>query len=148
LTDAGIERSRFDLVERVPDAEYFGQFARVDACLDSMPYSGGTTTCDALFCGVPVITLAGRRPVSRSSASLLTAIGLPELIAHSKEEFAASCANLAARGEWSTADRIALRGRMTASPLMDEERFTQDLEDLYRSVWSEWCETTGRITTR
>ena len=140
LSEAGIDPARFDLIERVPHADYYRQYAQVDACLDTTPYSGGTTTCDALFLGVPVVTLAGRRPISRSSASLLTAVGLPEMIAQSPEEFVAIACGLAAKQAWSTDARVALRERMIASSLMDEEGFVQDLEALYRRVWRDWCD--------
>ncbi len=143
LSGAGIDPARFDLIERVPHADYFRLYAQVDACLDTTPYSGGTTTCDALFLGVPVVTLAGRRPISRSSASLLTSVGLPELIAQSPEEFVAIACGLAAKQAWSTDARVALRKRMIASPLMDEEGFVQDLEALYRRVWRDWCAAQG-----
>lgn len=141
LVGAGIDHGRFDLVERVPFAEYFRQYAQIDACLDTTPYSGGTTTCDALYLGVPVITLAGRRPISRSTASLLTSVGSPEYIAHSTEAFVAIAARLAAGGEWPDAARAELRARMISSPLMDEQAFTSDLEAIYRRVWHKWCET-------
>ena len=139
LGAAGIERSRYDLVERVPLASYYALHARVDACLDSTPYSGGTTTCDALWMGVPVVTLAGERSMSRSAASLVTTLGRPDLVARTPGQFAAIAAGLADRGLLSGPAREALRGRMAASPLMDEPGFTVALEDAYRSAWVEWC---------
>jgi protein O-GlcNAc transferase len=145
LIEAGIGRDRFDLVERVPHEDYFRQYSLVDACLDSTPYSGGTTTCDALFLGVPVITLVGHRPISRSSASLLHAVGATQWIARTPSEFVSICASLATEGSWPTASRVALRSKMVASPLMDEQRFTVDLEDLYRKAWQTWCN--GKATT-
>ncbi len=140
LTDAGIASERFHMVERVAYSEYYRQYALVDTCLDTTPYSGGTTTCDALFLGVPVVTLAGARAVSRSSASLLATLGAPELIAQLPEEFVSIACGLASHGAWSTSARAALRKRMIASPLMDEQGFTRDLEAMYRKVWRKWCE--------
>lgn len=139
LADAGIDRSRVDLVERVPLADYYAQYCRVDACLDTTPYSGGTTTCDALWMGVPVVTITGARSMSRSSASLLAAIGSPELVADSTAEFVAICTGLASRGQWAASERESLRNRLLASPVMNEARFTANLEDLYRKAWREWC---------
>jgi predicted O-linked N-acetylglucosamine transferase (SPINDLY family) len=139
LTEAKIDASRFDLVERVPLADYYAEHGRVDACLDTTPYSGGTTTCDALWMGVPVITLAGTRSMSRSSASLLAAVGRPDLVARTPQEFFAIAAGQAAQGAWQASARADLRERLKASPLMDEVGFTADLEDLYRSAWREWC---------
>lgn len=140
LTAAGIPRNRFDLVERVPLANYYSQYNQVDACLDTTPYSGGTTTCDALWMGVPVITLTGKRSMSRSSASLLAAVGLGDLVAHSPEAFAAIACRLAASGRLPDSSRNGLRNRMRSSPLMDEVGFTKDLEGLYRVAWKKWCE--------
>jgi len=141
LADAGIDRMRYDLVERVPLGDYYRQYCRADACLDTTPYSGGTTTCDALWMGVPVITLEGERSMSRSSASLLRTLGREDLVAQSPAEFAAIAARLASGEAWSGTARVELRERMKASPLMDEQRFTGDLESLYRSAWREWCAT-------
>jgi protein O-GlcNAc transferase len=139
LTEANIDRSRFDLVERVPLADYYAEYGRVDACLDTTPYSGGTTTCDALWMGVPVITLAGTRSMSRSAASLMAVVGRQDLVARTPEEFAAIAAGQAAQGARPGSARAALREKVGASPLMDEAGFTADLEDLYRQAWREWC---------
>ncbi len=139
LAAAGIDRSRFDLIERVPLSDYYAQYCRVDACLDTTPYSGGTTTCDALWMGLPVVTLTGPRSMSRSSASLLSAVGSPELVADTAAQFADICAGLASRGRWPASERDALRGKLLASPLMDEARFAADLEGLYRQAWRDWC---------
>ena len=143
LSAAGIDRSRVDLVERVSLGEYYSQYQRVDACLDTTPYSGGTTTCDALWMGVPVVTLAGERSMSRSAASLLTLAGYPELVARSPGEFATIATGLAVRGDWPTTERRILRERFAASPLMAEQAFTNDLESLFRGAWREWCGTRG-----
>ena len=144
VADAGISPSRVDLVERVPLADYYAQFGRVDACLDSTPYSGGTTTCDALWMGVPVITLAGSRSMSRSAASLLSSIGRPDLVAQSPAEFVSIAARVATQGPWLDAARAALRAQFKVSSLMDEPRFTRDMEDLYRRAWREWCGAQNR----
>lgn len=139
LSAAGVAPSRFDLVERQPLADYYAGYGHVDACLDTTPYSGGTTTCDALWMGVPVITLAGTRSMSRSSGSLLSAAGLPDLVARSPADFVSIASRLSGQGPWTTAARVELRKRMRASPLMDEARFTEDLEALFRKAWREWC---------
>jgi protein O-GlcNAc transferase len=144
LTAANVGRSRFDLVERLPLEGYYREFARVDACLDTTPYSGGTTTCDALWMGVPVVTLAGERSMSRSAASLLTAAGRADLVAQRPEEYAAIALRLASAGAWSVSDRRELRSRMRTCPLMDEDAFTFDLESLYRKAWHEWCNARSR----
>lgn len=148
LVEANIDRGRFDLLERIAFDEYFRQYAQTDACLDTTPYSGGTTTCDALYFGVPVITLAGARPISRSTASLLTAVGSPDLVARSPEEFVVIASRLAVSGQWSNTARKELRARMVSSPLMDEQGFTRDLEAMYRKVWRDWCAGSIASSTR
>jgi len=141
LAQAKIEPARLDLLEGVPLADYFLQYAHVDVCLNTTPYSGGTTTCDALWMGVPVVTLTGTRSHSRSSASLLTTLGRADLLARSAAQFVAIATRLAAQGEWSTQGREGLRAQLIDSPLMDERRFTEDLEALYRQAWRTWCRT-------
>ena len=83
----GIEHQRIVFHKRVPWDQYFNSYAQVDIALDSWPYTGGTTTCDTLLIGVPVITLIGTRSVARSGASLLTALGRPEWIAQTPDQF-------------------------------------------------------------
>lgn len=139
LSQAHIDRPRYDLVERVPLVEYYAQYGLVDACIDTTPYSGGTTTCDAFWMGVPVIGLTGARSMSRSSASLLAALGYGDHVTGSKEEFVVIASRIAAKGEWPTPERVSLHKRFVASPLMDEPGFTRDLEALYRQAWREWC---------
>jgi predicted O-linked N-acetylglucosamine transferase (SPINDLY family) len=124
--------------------DYFRWFDAVDIALDTMPYSGGTTTCDALWMGVPVVTVPGSRPASRSAASILTTVGLGEWIAASKEEYVRRAADFAGKRDVLVEMRSSLRSRLQASPLMDEERFVRDLEKAYRQMWHHWCVSGGR----
>ena len=105
--------------------EHFAQYNKIDIALDSFPYNGTTTTCEALYMGVPVITILGDRHVSRVSASLLNAIGLGELVAKDGEEFVKIAAGLA----WNTQKLVEikrnLRERMQNSSLMDKKSFAQ-----------------------
>jgi predicted O-linked N-acetylglucosamine transferase (SPINDLY family) len=136
---AGISTSRITLVGRVALAEYFRWFDAVDIALDTTPYSGGTTTCDALWSGVPVVTAPGTRPISRSAASILSTAGLPEWIASTPQDYV-RLAIESARREAVIGDlRGSLRQRMRESPLMDEVRFARDLEAAYRGMWRAWC---------
>jgi protein O-GlcNAc transferase len=102
-----------------------------------MPYSGGTTTCDTLWMGTPLVTLAGERSVSRSAASLLAVLGLDAWVARSPEEYVERALALAG----DPGARRGLRERMAASPLMDEARFARDMEALYRQMWRSYCTT-------
>ena len=131
--------SRLTLVPRVPLDQYFGWFNEVDIALDTTPYSGGTTTCDALWMGVPVITAPGERPVSRSSASLLATVGLTDWIASSPQDYVRRAVAFAGSPPLLTDLRRTLRSRMQASALMDEAGFTRNLEDAYRRMWRQYC---------
>ena len=132
--------SRVSLVPFVPLREYFACFDSVDIALDTTPYGGGTTTCDALWMGVPMLTAAGTRPTSRSAASILTTVGLTGWIAPSAEEYVSRAVEFSNHPHMLNQLHASLRERMRASPLMDEERFTRDLELVYRGMWREWCE--------
>ena len=136
---AGISTSRITLVGRVALAEYFRWFDAVDIALDTTPYSGGTTTCDALWSGVPVVTAPGTRPISRSAASILSTAGLPEWIASTPQDYVRLAIEFARREAVIGELRGSLRQRMRESPLMDEVRFARDLEAAYRGMWRAWC---------
>jgi predicted O-linked N-acetylglucosamine transferase (SPINDLY family) len=83
----GVAAERIEFFSRVDLEDYFRLYQRIDICLDSAPFAGGTTTFDALYMGVPVITLAGERAVGRGGVSILSNLGLSELIGHSAEEY-------------------------------------------------------------
>jgi predicted O-linked N-acetylglucosamine transferase (SPINDLY family) len=119
--------------------EHMGLYGSVDIGLDTFPYNGTTTTCEALWMGVPVITLAGTRHVGRVGVSLLSAIGLAECIAASEEEYVQRAVTLATDQDRLGALRATMRTRMSASTLCDARRFTRDLEGAYRTMWQRWC---------
>jgi predicted O-linked N-acetylglucosamine transferase (SPINDLY family) len=113
----------------------------VDIALDTFPYHGTSTTCDALWMGVPVVTLAGQSHVSRVGLSLLSNIGLPELVATTVDEYVGVAVNLATDRDRLKRLRLTLRERMQNSPLMDSPTFARNLEAAYRQMWRKWCET-------
>jgi predicted O-linked N-acetylglucosamine transferase (SPINDLY family) len=135
----GVELSRFKFVGPVVTAEYFNRYHEIDIALDPFPYPGGTTTCDALWMGVPVVTLSGRTAVSRGGVSILSNIGLRELIAQDREEYVSIGARLAQDLPRIRGLRPTLRERMLRSPLMDGPRFTRDVEAAFRTMWRQWC---------
>lgn len=139
LLDTGIAGSRLTIVPRTGLEEYFPWFDAVDIALDTTPYSGGTTTCDTLWMGVPVVTFPGSRPGSGSAASILSAVGLTEWIAATPEDYVRLAVEFAREKESVTKLRGSLRQRMRESPLMDEPQFVRDLEDAYRRMWRTWC---------
>src|SRR4026207_502750 len=110
-------------------------YRAVDIALDTYPYNGTTTTCEALWMGVPVVTLAGPTHVSRVGASILGHLALDELVASTTEEYAARAASRAADAARRRALRQDLRARMQASALLDGTGFTRAVESAYRSAW-------------
>jgi predicted O-linked N-acetylglucosamine transferase (SPINDLY family) len=136
----GIGRERVDLVPNVPGmANHLAYYHRLDLALDTFPYNGTTTTCEALWMGVPVITLAGRTHAGRVGVSLLTRVGLPELIAENEDDYVQRAVTLARDPERLAALRAGLRPRMTQSPLCDGPSFARHVEAAYREMWRGWC---------
>jgi predicted O-linked N-acetylglucosamine transferase (SPINDLY family) len=134
-----VPASRIEFIDYLTTVEYFRTYGRIDIALDSFPYNGGTTTCDALWMGVPVVSLAGQLAVARAGVSLLSNVGLPSLIAHSVDEYVQIATALACDRQRLRQLRGGLRARMEASPLMDAPRFTRHLENAYRWMWRQWC---------
>jgi predicted O-linked N-acetylglucosamine transferase (SPINDLY family) len=134
-----IDPERLTFVDRVPMQDYLEQYRRIDIGLDPFPYGGGTTTCDALWMGVPVVSLSGRTAVGRGGASILSNIGLEDLIAKSAEEYIDIAARLAADPSRLGELRSNLRRRMQGSALMDTRKFAESMEAAYREMWGQWC---------
>jgi predicted O-linked N-acetylglucosamine transferase (SPINDLY family) len=141
LQREGIEPNRVRFTGRVPLRDYFRLYHGIDIALDTFPYAGGTTTCDALWMGVPVVSLVGRTGVSRGGLSILSNVGLPELVARSEEQYVRIANELADNLPHLSQLRSTLRQRMEQSPLMDAPQFARDLEAAYRRMWHTWCET-------
>ena len=144
LSRAGIEPGRISAAGRLPLQQYLASYAEVDVALDSYPYTGGTTTCDALLMGVPVASVAGDRPFERSGVSLLTTLGLQDWIADSLEALPALVQKRLADPARLARLREELPARMRASALMDAPRFARNLEALYREAWRRHCERQGQ----
>jgi predicted O-linked N-acetylglucosamine transferase (SPINDLY family) len=130
---------RVELVGFLSQSEYLNLHLRIDLALDPFPYNGITTTCDALWMGVPVLTLPGVTPISRASLSLLSTIGLDELAAHSEDDYLRIAIELAGDLPRLAELRTTLRARMQTSPLMDAPRFARSMETALRSMWQRWC---------
>jgi predicted O-linked N-acetylglucosamine transferase (SPINDLY family) len=137
----GVNPDQIDLRESVPFQDYLALHGAADIVLDTFPYTGGTTTCHALWMGVPVVSLVGNTATSRGGASLLNVIGLGDLVAGTPDEYVDIAAGLANDRQRLTALRAGMRDRMAASPLMDAARFTRNLESAYRSMWRSWCQS-------
>lgn len=136
----GIGPERLILKSPAPGIEgHLATYSMVDLALDTFPYHGTTTTCEALWMGVPVLTLAGATHVSRVGCSLLRNAELTEYITSTPEEYVAKAAQLASSWRDWAALRTQLRPRLARSPLMNEQRFVAHLEQAYRMMWRTWC---------
>ena len=135
LFAAGIDTQR--VMTEGHTAEYLAAYGKVDIALDTYPYPGGGTTCDALYMGVPVVTRFGTRHGSRFGASLLANVGLADVCcAHTDDEYVEKAVALAADQESLAFLRRTLRARMEASPLMDAARYMTHLEEAYETIWA------------
>ncbi len=139
FTRESIEPGRIEMRGESPHAALLQEYADVDVALDTFPYNGGATTCDALLMGVPVVTLLGDRMISRQTASILSGVGLADCIADNAESY------LRMAVEWSRRVSLLaeLRGQIKQlfvdSPICNTSKFTADLERVYREIWGKWC---------
>lgn len=139
LARYGIERDRTVFVGRCSHLAYLERYRELDIVLDPFPYNGHTTTLDALWMGVPVVSLAGAAPVARAGLSILTNLGLTELIASSEEDYFKIAVRLARDLPRLAERRHDLRSQLEASLLMDGPRFARNIEVAYRTMWRQWC---------
>jgi predicted O-linked N-acetylglucosamine transferase (SPINDLY family) len=132
---AGVDPDRLDFTGRVAHAEYLAQYDRIDLGLDTFPFAGGTTTLDAAWMGVPVVTLSGETALHRGGVSIAMNLGLPELVARAPDEFVQRATQLAGDPDRLGRLRAGLRARLEASPLGDAPRFVRHLEAGFRKAW-------------
>lgn len=139
LTDrfvrAGILRERIQVIERLPRDRYFAMYNTIDLALDPFPYNGGITTCDAMYMGVPVLTLAGDSYVSRQGVLQNIHVGLPEFIADSPQTLIDIARHWTKNRPALAEIRAGLRERLTASPIMNAGHYVQQLEEALRTAW-------------
>ena len=136
----GIPADRIELIGWQPTtAAHLQLYDRIDIALDTFPYNGTTTTCEALWMGVPVVTFAGQTHVSRVGAALLSHAGLSEWIAGDVENYVALAVKLAGELQNLTATRKGLREKLKTSSICDPIRLARQLEAIYRQAWSVWC---------
>ncbi len=136
----GIPAERVVLMPQQIDlAKHFAYYGHVDLGLDTYTYNGTTTTCEATWMNVPVVTWAGKEHISRVGASLLTNMGLPQLVGHTEEEFVEIAASYACNPEKLVELRKGLREKFRASPVMDGKRFAGEFGQALRTMWRTWC---------
>jgi protein O-GlcNAc transferase len=137
----GIPHERLQFEGAVPAREYLEAFRNIDIELDPFPYNGGSTTLDALWMGVPVVTLSGRLAVQCTGTSVLTTLGLPDLVAKTPEQYLNVALRLAVMVANMPNLRQDVRQSMLSSPMMDEVGQVRHLENAYRDMWRKWCQT-------
>ncbi len=118
---------------------YLSVYSQIDIVLDAFPWGGHTTTCEALWMGVPVLTLRGDRHAGRMGASLLSHMGLQDWIAESREMYVSRAAKLAADTTLLRELRSSLRDRLLASPICDARNYAAEIEAAYRTMWQRYC---------
>ena len=137
---AGVSPGRIDLQGPTLNLiDHLSLYGRVDVALDPFPYNGATTTCEALWMGVPVITLAGNAHRGRVGASLLNAVGLGRFVAETPEQYLTLAAGLAADPDHLAELRTTLRRQVNESSLCDAPAFARKVEAAYRNMWHAWC---------
>jgi len=137
----GITAERIDFVAKLPRADYLALHRGIDLILDTFPYNGHSTTLDALWMGVPVVSLAGESALSRGGLSILNNVGLPELVAQSPDAYVGIARALAADLPRLSALRGVLREKMLASPLMAAREWSRQLETACRMMWNRWVQS-------
>ena len=142
----GVAPDRISAFSKVSHEEFWKLHSEVDIVLDPFPFGGGTTSCETLWLGVPMVTCTGReggdfapRFSSRMGYSFLSSLGAAELAAETVAGYIDIAVNLAGNPEQMVLLRQTLRRRMASAPLTDEMRFILEMEEAYRSMWQAWC---------
>jgi predicted O-linked N-acetylglucosamine transferase (SPINDLY family) len=130
----GVDPYRLVFGERLPPAEYLARYRAADLFLDTLPYTAGTTASDALWAGLPVLTLTGEAFASRIAASLLSAIGVPELITSTQQQYEQLAIELALNPQRLAGIRTRIQDNRLTSSLFDTPRFTRNLEAAYTAI--------------
>jgi predicted O-linked N-acetylglucosamine transferase (SPINDLY family) len=131
----GIDPPRLVFAPVVPYAEHLARLSLADVFLDTLPFNAGTTASDSLWAGVPVVTRSGEAFAARMAGSLLHAIGMPELIANTPEEYVALAVRLGSEPEFLASTKAKLAANRTTKPLFDTERFRKHIEAAYLAMW-------------
>jgi protein O-GlcNAc transferase len=134
----GVAPERIVFAPKLPPPDHLARHRLADLFLDTLPYNAHTTASDALWAGLPLVTCSGDTFASRVAGSLLRAIGLPELVTSSLEEYEAVTLRLAREGDFLAALRARLARNKWTHPLFDTELFARNIESAYRQMWETW----------
>ena len=134
LRDAGVDPPRLSFIGFLPLDRYLAQYNQIDIALDPFPYAGGTTSFDALWMGVPVVSLVGGTAVSRSGLSILSSAGLRELAVRSVDDYHRTVIGLARDTVRLSTLRAELRDRLSTSPAMNARQFAREIETAYNDI--------------
>lgn len=149
LLAEGLENDRVELIGHTATRqEHLELYSRMHIALDTFPYNGTTTTCEALWMGVPVITLAGQYHAGRVGVSLLSAAGCAEWVSETEADFIRIAVELSEDVARLSEMRASMRERISASLLCDAGTFINNLEEVYREVWRCWCEKSTDVVTQ
>jgi predicted O-linked N-acetylglucosamine transferase (SPINDLY family) len=143
----GVSADRIELRPKSSYTDMLAEYGDIDIALDTFPYNGGATTCEALWMGVPVITLEGDTPISRQSKAFLYTIGYPEWVTSNVDEYADVIHKLIVSVDALQEIRSNLRQKMASSALCDGKTFTGNLESAYRQMWQKWCAASAPIVS-
>lgn len=135
----GISDERLELIPKLPFPQFLAAHSRIDIALDPFPFSGTTTTCQTLWMGVPIVTLAGKSHVSRVGVTMLSSVGLEQCVAADENDYVRRAVALASNPSRLQEMRRGLRERMNSSPLTNGARLTRFLEDAYAKMWEDYC---------
>lgn len=146
FSEQGVDMSRLDLMAWVPSTEgHLGVYSGIDIALDTFPYHGTTTTFEALWMGVPVVTLAGEVHAARVGVSILSRMGLSELIAHAADDYVHIAVDLAGDLLRLQGLRQSMRQRMEENGLTDAKIITREIELAFQDMWRSYCEKQSGI---
>jgi protein O-GlcNAc transferase len=140
MAQEGVDPARVEMVDKRPHREYLQLHHRIDIGLDTFPFNGHTTVCDALWMGVPSVMLEGSRYASRFGGTALVNLGLEEWIGRTPDKYVEIAVAMAQDRPRLAQLRRELRPRLQNSPLVDAEGFTRNLEQAFRKIWRQWCD--------
>jgi predicted O-linked N-acetylglucosamine transferase (SPINDLY family) len=135
FAERGVDPARIEFCGKLPTHEFWNRLRQVDISLDPLRVNGATTTCESLWLGVPVLSLVGERFLERAGYSVLSAANLTEFAATTEEQFIAIAERFASDLPGLAAIRAGLREHLRGSPLLDQKRYTRNVEQAYRTMW-------------